>query len=732
MSTPEDATAPTPPPGSTVPPPLAPRREHVLHGAGGDRHDPWHWLADAENPEVLALLRAENDHFANAHRHLADLRSRIVAEIRARVVEDDTTVAVPRGPWEYYRRTRTGEQYPLLCRRPRGAADDAGEQVLLDVNSLAGDHAAGDHAAGHDYVGIGAYAVSVDQRRLLYSVDLAGDERYTLTGRTLDDGADGADPGPPVTEQIADVAAGGCWAADGRTVFFLRMDAAHRPHQVWRHTLGTPAAADTCVFTEDDERFTVDDHRSGDDAVVLIESRSRTTAECHWVDADHPEGPLRCVLPRRDGVDYDVEHHRGRGSFFVLTDDLPNGASRDFRLCELPVDPSAEDGDPGDLLERVPTRPGVRLEDMTVLAGHVVLLERADAGTRMAVLDLTGGPDGDRPEQSLRREYGDEPVCTVALGANAEFDTSVVRFLTESFTTPRRTYDLDLTNGTRTLLRQAPVQGGYDPADYRTERAWAPAPDGTAIPVSVVRRIDVTVPAPLLLYGYGSYEISIDPSFSAIRPSLLDRGVVFAVAHVRGGGEMGRRWYDEGHLAAKANTFTDYVAAAEHLIARGDTEPGRILGRGGSAGGLLMGAVLNARPDLFAGVLAEVPFVDILTTMEDETLPLTIGEYEEWGDPRRAEAYATMARYSPYDNVAAARYPRVLATGGLNDPRVGFWEPAKWVQRLRGRTAGDAPMYLRTELSAGHGGVTGRYAVWADEAELLAFLLDAAGLSARE
>lgn len=702
-----------PNPAELPSPPLAPRREHVLHGACGDRSDPWFWLRDATDPAVTTHLQAENDYFAAARQHLAAVTEQIVAEIGARVVQDDTSAPVPNGGWEYYRRTRTGLAYAQMCRRRRGSDPAGPEQLLLDLNTL---------TEPGGYLDVGAYDVTADGTRLLYSTDLAGDERYRLVVRDLPGGGAGSDSDSDRdTDEVLDVGAGGALSADGAVVFYLRMDAAHRPFQVWRHVVGAAVSDDVCVFTEPDERFTVDVHRGAGDAVMLIASRSRTTAEYHWLPANNPAAELRCVLPRRDGVDYTAEYHPGRNSFFLLIDD----AGRDFRLAEL----SAKPGSGGDLAERIAVRSGIRLEELTVLSGHVAVGERTEASTRISVHALTAEGPGTEQWADPRLISGEEAVCSVSLGENAEFDSAALRLEIESLTTPPSSYDVDLVTGERTLVRQAPVAGGYRPGDYVSTREWAPAADGTAIPISLVRHRDTPLDAsaPLLLYGYGSYEISMDPHFSALRPSLLDRGVVFAIAHVRGGGELGRRWYDEGRLAAKSTTFSDYVAVADHLVDARYTAAGRIIGRGGSAGGLLMGAAVNLRPELFAAVLAEVPFVDVLTTMEDETLPLTIGEYEEWGDPRRADDCAVIAAYSPYDNVSAQPYPRILATAGLTDPRVGFWEPAKWVQRLRERSTGAQPIYLRTEMEAGHGGPSGRYAIWRDEAELLAFALDAVG-----
>jgi oligopeptidase B len=495
------------------------------------------------------------------------------------------------------------------------------------------------------------------------------------------------------------------------------MDDAMRPHQVWRHGLGTLPADDVLVFEEPDERFYVSVGLSLTEAWVHVSSGSKVTTEELVIPAADPEAAPRVVQPREQGVEYEVTHAPGPDGdrFAILTN--ADGAVN-FKLVTAPVDrPGREQWE-----ELVPHRPDVKLEGVDAYAGHLVRYERREGVRRIVVM-----PYG-APERELAMP---EPVYATGPATNAEFDTAALRFTYTSLVTPSTVFEERVDTGERTLLKATEVLGGHDPAAYETGRLWATAPDGALVPLSWVHRrgVERDGSAPCLLYGYGSYEACIDPAFSSLRLSLLDRGFVFAIAHVRGGGELGRPWYEDGKLLRKRNSFTDFVAAAEHLVAEGFTAPERLVARGGSAGGLLMGAVANDRPDLFAAVVAEVPFVDCLTTILDETLPLTVTEWEEWGNPvEDPDVYAYMKGYSPYDNVGPLPYPTVLATGGLNDPRVSYWEPAKWVQALRAATTSGNPIYLKTEMGAGHQGPSGRYDAWKDEAFVFAFLLDALGL----
>jgi oligopeptidase B len=698
-------------------PPAAPARPTSLRHDGDERVDPWFWLRDRDDPEVLAYLEAENAYTRDVLAHLGPLRGRLYEEIVGRVQENDASAPIRLAPFEYFRRTIEGEQYGVHCRRPTGsgalpdpfaapgAAPD--ETVILDENEL---------AKGHDYFAVGDLSISPDQTVAAFSTDTSGGERYELRFRTTD-------PAAELDDVVPDAYYGVAWANDNATVFYTRPDDAMRPWQIWRHALGTDAGDDVLVFQEDDDRFYVSVGRTRSGRFVVISSSSKVTSEMWLVDADAPTGAPTVVEPREQGHEYHVEHHRGPGGdrLYVLSN--ADGAEN-FSLLSTPV------ATPGraSWTEVIPHRVDVRLDDVDAFAGFLVVSERAEAVERLRVLRL--GPAGDVTDD--RVVAMPDEVYSAWLGANLEYDTTTVRYQYTSLVMPTSAYDYDPVARSSTLVKRQPVPG-YEPEHYESRRAWATATDGTRIPISIVYRRDQRGdgPGPMLLYGYGSYEVSIDPTFSAARVSLLDRGVVFAIAHVRGGGELGRRWYEDGKLLRKTNTFTDFLACAEHLVHDGWTSPDRLAARGGSAGGLLMGAVANLRPDLFRVIVAEVPFVDCLTTILDETLPLTITEWEEWGDPvHDAEVYALMKSYSPYDNVVAQRYPALLVTGGLNDPRVQYWEPAKWVAKLRVAKTDDHLLVLKMEMGAGHSGPSGRYDAWRDEAFVLAFLLDELGVSA--
>lgn len=685
-------------------PPDAPRRPHVLRAHGDERVDDWYWLRDRDDPAVIAYLEAENEYTEEALEHTEALQKELYAEIVNRVLETDVSAAAHRGPWDYFVRTYEGSQYAVHGRRPRGAAVDVDEQILLDENAL---------AAGADYFSLGGAAVSPDQRLLAYEVDFTGGERHELRIRDLETGAD-------LDDRIPDTYYGLAWANDNRTLFYVRPDDAVRPHQVLRHTLGTPTSDDVVVFHDDDEYFFVNVERTLTGAFILLASDSKTTSEVWYIDADSPGDEPRLIARREPGIEYTVTHHtapaapEGPGDRFVVLTNA-DGASN-FKLQVTPV----ETPDRSHWTDLVPHSPEIRLEYVDAFARHLVLSERTNGLERLRVLDL-----GD-PDRSHTIEMPD-PVYSVWSGANMEFDTTTLRYDYTSLVNPVSSYDYDLVTRATALVKQQEVLGGYDPSAYTSARLWATAGDGTRIPISVVHRNDVALDgnAPALVYGYGSYEVSIEPSFSSVRLSLLDRGFVYAIAHIRGGGEMGRAWYEDGRLEHKANTFTDFIASAEALIDAGYTRADRLAARGASAGGLLMGAISNLRPDLFRVVVAQVPFVDAVTTMLDGSLPLTITEWEEWGNPvEDPEIYALMKSYSPYDNIEAKDYPALLVTGGLNDPRVQYWEPAKWVAKLRATKTGDSTLLLKTEMGAGHGGPSGRYDAWRDEALVLAFVLD--------
>lgn len=683
------------------------------------RVDPWFWLRERDDPEVLSYLEAENAFTREALGHLSGLRRDLYAEIVGRVQESDTTAPVRRGAYEYYTRTVEGQQYGVHCRRPVGdpalpdpfaPAGETPEVVVLDENSLADDH---------DYFAVGDLVVNPSQTIAAFSIDTTGGERYELRFREVP--FDGV-PGRELDDVVPDLYYGVAWANDDVTVFYARPDDAMRPWQVWRHRLGTSRDDDVLVFQEDDDRFYVGVGRTRSGRFVEITTASKVTSEVWLVDADAPDSAPVVVEPREQGHEYHVEHHRGPAGdrLFVLTN---RDGAENFSLAVTPVESPGRSS----WVTVLPHRDDTRLDDVDAFAGFLVVSERADAVERLRVLAL--GDDGAVVDDHVLGMP--EAVYSAWLGGNPEYDTATIRYQYTSLVSPTSAYDYDPAARAATLVKRQPVPG-YDPEQYESRREWATAPDGTRVPISIVFRRSRrgTGPSPMLLYGYGSYEVSIDPTFSASRVSLLDRGVVFAIAHVRGGGELGRRWYDDGKLLRKTNTFTDFVASAEHLVREGWTSPDRLSARGGSAGGLLMGAVANLRPDLFRAIVAEVPFVDCLTTILDESLPLTITEWEEWGDPVHDPAvYDLMKAYSPYDNVEAKDYPALLVTGGLNDPRVQYWEPAKWVAKLRATKTDRNLLVLKMEMGAGHSGPSGRYDAWRDEAFVLSFLLDQLSLA---
>jgi oligopeptidase B len=687
-------------------PPRAPRRPTELRHGDDVRVDEWYWLREKDDPAVRAHLEAENAYTAAVLAHLEPQRQRLFEEIKRRVVETDVGAPVRRGPFQYFARTVEGRQYPLHCRRPAEAPPPepgeepgavGGEELLLDENAL---------ARPGEYFALRGLAVSPGHGLLAYAVDRSGGERAQLRFRDLDARGD-------LPDVVDDTYYGLAWA-DDRTILYVRPDAAMRPFQVWRHRLGT--AEDALVFAEPDERFYVTVERARSGRALVIESESKTTSEAWLVDPARPDAPPSIVAAREPGLEYHVEHHHGPDGdrLFIVTN--ADGAEN-FQVMVTPATSPGRDR----WRPLVAPRPDVRVERVDAFAGHLVVSERASGAPRLRALDLAS-------DAGAVVETGDA-VATTWLGATPEFDTTVLRVGATSLLLPVTDYDYDLASGRATVVKRQRVTD-YDPDRYETSRLWARAEDGVEVPISLVRRRDAPTDGSgaLLLYGYGAYEISIDPTFSISRLSLRERGVAFAIAHVRGGGELGRRWYEDGKLDRKRNSFTDFLACARQLVAAGHTSPARLVARGGSAGGLLMGAALNLAPEQWRAVVAEVPFVDSLTTMLDPSLPLTITEWDEWGDPAAdPHLYAYIRGYSPYDNVRATPYPAILATAGVTDPRVQYWEPAKWVQRLRATTTGDAPTLLKTELEAGHHGRSGRYDAWREEAFVLAFVLEALG-----
>jgi len=674
-------------------PPIAASRPKVLEAHGDRRVDPYYWLRDKQDPDVIAYLEAENAYTDAVLAGAGDLQDRLYREVVGRVQETDSSAATLYKGWWTYTRTVEGLDYEIYCRR-RGSMD-APEEVILDANEL---------AKGHDYFELGYVERSPDENLLAYAVDFNGSERHRLRFRDLSTGQD-------LVDTLEGVYYGAAWAADNKTFFYVMPDAATRPYQVWRHRLGTSNGDDELVFQEDDERFEVGVELSKSERYIFITTSSQVSSETHFLRSEAPAQTPILIEPRRDNIEYAVDDQEGR--FLYLTND---GATN-FRLMAAPTTSPARPS----WTEVVPERPSVRLNFTDVHQRHVVLGQRSDGLERLEVLDTESG----------RLHVVDQPdvAYTAFPGSNPDYSSRVMRFFYTSLTAPWSAVDYDMDTRERTVVKEQPVRGGYDRNDYVTERLWASSRDGVQVPISVVFRRDLRRErAPLILNGYGAYEHSSDPMFDPARLSLLDRGFVFAIAHVRGGGEMGRGWYEEGRLLHKRNTFEDFVACAEQLIALGYATPETLAIRGRSAGGLLMGAVLNMRPELFACAVAQVPFVDALTTMLDDKLPLTVNEYDEWGNPQQPEFYRYIKSYSPYDQIRPAAYPAILATGALNDPRVSYWEPAKWVARLRAVNQADRPILLKTQMGTGHMGPSGRYDSWREEAFVMAFVISQLGL----
>ncbi|MEM1414088.1 MAG: S9 family peptidase [Myxococcota bacterium] len=699
-------------PDDVTGPPMARRVPHTLETHGLEREDPYYWMRDddREDPEVLAYLEAENRYADAELAPLAELRETLFEEIVGRIPQDDASVPYREGDWWYYRRFVAGEEYALRCRTPASApAPDpaatgpiAGEEVLLDENA---------RGEGEAYYAQRGFTVSPDGQRIAFGEDRVSRRQYVAHVRDLG-------TGEVLPDRIEDTTGSYVFSRDGGTLFYVkREEGTLRAFQVWRHRIGTPASDDVLVYEEEDDEFYVGIGLSRSEDFVLIGSAQSISNEWRVVDADRPESAPRLLLPRERGHEHSLDHWDGR--FYVRT----NWEARDFRLMSASLE---EIGDKARWREEIGTQEDVLLGSFELFTGHLVVSERREGIQRLRVLPWA---EGGRANLAEGHEIAfDEAIYTSGFDVNAEPETGTLRLGYTSMTTPRTTLDYAMDARTREVLKVERVVGDFDPSAYVTRRLVAPARDGETVYVSLVHRADLGEgPHPTLLYGYGSYGYSMDPRFSSARLSLLDRGFVFAIAHVRGGQEKGRRWYDDGKLHAKRHTFEDFVDVAEHLVAEGLTTPAQLTAQGGSAGGLLMGAVANMRPDLFRAIVADVPFVDVLTTMLDETIPLTTFEYDEWGNPNDRSYYDTMAAYSPYDNVRAQAYPEMLVLTGLHDSQVQYWEPAKWVARLRHRGTGDQRLIFRTNMDAGHGGASGRFRRHEETALIYAFLLNAVG-----
>ncbi len=676
-------------------PPACAQRPKELTIHGDTRIDKYYWLRERDNPEVIAYLEAENAYLDTMMSHLKAFREKLFLEMKGRIKEQDMSVPYFDNGYWYYTRYDEGKEYPIYCRK-KGSLE-ADEEVLLDLNEL---------AAPHDYYHVNSFSVSPDNKWLAFGEDTLSRRKYTIRFKNLE-------TGQILPERILNTTGSTTWAADSKTVFYTAKDPVTlRPYKVFRHVVGTDPAEDVEVFHEADETFTCGVGKTRSEKYVIIGSWQTLSTEYRFLPADRPEGEWTVFQPRRRELEYDIDHHEGR--WFVRT----NLEAKNFRLMETPEGATTLDH----WKEVLPHREDVLLEGMEVFRDFVVLEERIGGIVHLRILPLREGL-----EDHAIAFRDDAYVAYV--GTNPQFDTELLRIGYQSMTTPPTVYDYDPRTRKLELKKQQEVLGGFSPEDYVSERLFAPARDGVKVPISLVYRKgfrrDGT--SPLLLYGYGSYGYSLDPSFSTARLSLLDRGFAFAIAHVRGGSELGRQWYEDGKLLKKKHTFYDFIDCAEWLIAEKYTSKGNLYAMGGSAGGLLMGAVANFRPDLWAGIIAAVPFVDVVTTMLDESIPLTTGEFDEWGNPKIPEYYWYMKSYSPYDNVEAKDYPAMLVTAGLHDSQVQYWEPAKWVAKLRELKTDDNPLLLYTNMEAGHGGASGRFRRLREVAMEYAFLLDLAG-----
>lgn len=675
-------------------PPVAMTEVRVDTLFGVERVDDYYWLRQRGNPEVIKYLEEENEYTASMMKPTERLQERLYNEMVARTKETDLSVPEKEKNHLYYERTEKGKQYKIICRKKDKAG--AAEEILLDINDL---------AKGYDYFVVGNYRISPDEELMAYSVDTNGSELFTVYFKNLE-------TGQLLSDRIPDVYYPLEWGNDDETIFYTVLDEALRPYQAFRHKLGTDHSVDQMVFHEEDQAFELYLSKTKSDKYLLIELESMTTSEVHYLDAGRPDGSFKVLLPRRHQVEYSAYHHDNK--FYIVTNDnAPN-----FKVITLPTGrPEAKF-----MKEFIAHNDSVKIDGLEVFRDYIVSYERKYGLKQMRIFDLGSG--------KYHYVKFPEPVYTFRAGKNRDFRSNTIRFTYTSLVTPKTVFDYNMGDKKWTLKKQYEVLGGFDESDYVMERLFAMAADSTLVPISLVYRKDLVLDGnnPALLYGYGSYGSSSEPWFNANKLSLIDRGFVYAIAHVRGGGEMGRYWYDQGKLLNKMNTFTDFIACAEHLADLEYTSPEKLVISGGSAGGLLIGAVLNMRPNLFAAAVAGVPFVDVVNTMLDASIPLTVIEYEEWGNPNEKEYFDYMLAYSPYDNVRAQDYPAILVTAGLNDPRVQYWEPAKWTARLRALKTDENLLLLKTNMGAGHFGVSGRYDEFREDAFEMAFILNAVGI----
>ena len=679
-------------------PPMAAVRPHRFDEHGNVRIDQYYWLKERSNPEVIKYLEDENAYTKAVMAHTEPLQERLYEELKGRVLQNDQSVPFREGNYFYYTRLVEGKNYPIYARK-RGSVS-APEEIMIDANAL---------AEGKATFLIRAWEVSSGEDLLAFAADTTGGRVSAIRFKNLRTGEMLSDVVPRSIGGIA-------WAEDNRTLFYTRPDSVSvRPYQVYRHKLGTPAATDQMVYEDKDETYYVGVSKTKSRSYIMIQSSQTMATEYSYIRADQPDAPFTVIFPRERGHEYYANHF---GDYFYI---LSNDHAKNFRLMRTPVARPGRDN----WQEVIPHRADVLLEDFEFFKDYLVLTERKDGLVQLRVRPWTGGG-----QNEYYLDFSD-PAYLAYVSTNLEFDTRVLRYGYTSLTTPSSTYDYDMKTRQKTLLKRDQILGGFDPANYVSERFFTTARDGARVPVSVVYRKGIARPAPLLLTGYGSYGSSSDPTFSSDRLSLLDRGFAFAIAHIRGGSEMGRAWYENGRQLQKKNTFTDFADVADDLIRRGYTSSDRLFARGASAGGLLMGAVVNMRPELFKGIIAGVPYVDVITTMMDSTIPLTTGEYDEWGNPHDSTFYRYMLSYSPYDHVERKAYPNLLLTAGLYDTQVLYVEPAKWTARLRAMKTDSNRLILRTNMEAGHGGASGRYKRWRDVAFEYAFLIDLAGLGVK-
>lgn len=675
-------------------PPIADPRPQSLVMHGDERIDPYYWLNQREDQDVIAYLKAENEYTAAKLKHTQPFQDQLFDEIVARIPKDDESVPYRlRGYW-YYTRYEKGLEYPIYCRKL--GSMEAEEQIMLNVNEL---------AEGHAYYQVGGLSVSPDNQMLAFGVDTVSRRIYTIHFKNLE-------TGEILSETIEGTTGGSTWANDNTTLFFSRKDETLRPYQIVRYTLGD-ASHEQVVYQEDDETFVTYVYKSKSQDWIMIGSSSTLTTEYRFVSANTPEAEFQFIQPRIRGLEYGVTHHGDH--FYILTN---HEGATNFKLMKAPVsNPGLEHWE-----EVISHRPDVLLEGVEVFDRFLVVDERRNGLTQLRVMEWGGG-EHDIPF--------DEETYTAGAFVNVEFDTDLFRYSYSSLTTPTTVVEYDMVNRTKQVLKVEKVEGEFDASRYEAKRIWATASDGVQVPISLVYRKDLFVPgqSPCLIYGYGSYGYTVDPGFSSVRLSLLDRGFVFAIAHIRGGQYLGRPWYDHGKLLEKKNTFTDFIACSEFLLSEGFARPQGLFAMGGSAGGLLMGAVINMAPQLYRGVIAAVPFVDVVTTMLDESIPLTTGEYDEWGNPNDPEYYDYMKSYSPYDNVVAQDYPHLLVTTGLHDSQVQYWEPAKWVAKMRTVKTDSNLLLLETNMDTGHSGASGRFKRHRETALEYAFILDLAGIT---